>query len=84
MAVLFDGPRRLEAFLAEARDRGLARAAAADLAAIDGALLAALAAVEDRRVACVVTLVDDHLYLDVNGRALDGPLHRGSSSGSAP
>src|SRR5512141_50251 len=36
VAVLFDGARRLAAFLAEARERRLGRAAAADLAAIDG------------------------------------------------
>jgi len=76
VAVLFDGPRRLAAFLAEARERGLDRAAGADLAAVDGPLLSALAAVDDRRVKLVVTLVADHLYLEVNGRALDGPLHR--------
>ena len=76
VAVLFDGPRRLAAFLAEARERGFARAAAADLAAVDGPFLAALAAVDARRIEVVVTIVADHLYLEVNGRALDAPLHR--------
>jgi uncharacterized protein YaeQ len=76
VAVLLDGPRRLAAFLAEAREGGLARAAAADLAAVDGPLLAGLAAVDERRIRVVVTLVADHLYLEVNGRTLDGPLHR--------
>jgi uncharacterized protein YaeQ len=79
VAVLFDGARRLAAFLAEARERGLARAAAADLAAVDGPLLAELAAVDERRIRLVVTLVADHLYLEVNGRALEGPLHRAGS-----
>jgi uncharacterized protein YaeQ len=79
VAVLFDGPRRLAAFLADAREHDLARAASADLAAVDGPLLAELAAVEERRVKLVVTLVADHLYLEVNGRALDGPLHRAAS-----
>jgi uncharacterized protein YaeQ len=76
VAVLFDGPRRLAAFLAEARERGLARAEAAELAAIDGPLLAELAGLDERRLKVVVTLVADHLYLEVNGRTLDGPLHR--------
>jgi uncharacterized protein YaeQ len=80
VAVLFDGPRRLAAFLAEARERGLARAAAADLAALDAPLLAELAALDDRRLKVVVTLVADHLYLDVKGRTLDGPLHRGGAA----
>ena len=76
VAVLFEGPRRLAAFLGEARERGLARAEAADLAAIDGSLLAELAAIEGRRLKVVATLVADHLYLEVNGRPLEGPLHR--------
>lgn len=76
VAVLFDGARRLAAFLAEARERGLARAGGADLAAIDGPMLAELAALDERRLKVVATLVADHLYLEVNGRTLDGPLHR--------
>jgi uncharacterized protein YaeQ len=79
VAVLFDGPRRLAAYLAEARERGLARAQAVDLAAADGPLLAGLAAIEERRIAVVATLVADHLYLEVSGRAMDGPLHRAGS-----
>jgi uncharacterized protein YaeQ len=79
VAVLFDGARHLAAFLAEARGRGLVRASAADLAAVDGPLLAELATIDDRRSEVIVTLVADHLYLDVNGRTLDGPLHRAPS-----
>jgi uncharacterized protein YaeQ len=83
VAVLFDGPRRLEAYLAEARERELSRAVAVDLAALDDRLLAALAACDERRLQVVMTLVADHLYLEVNGRALDAPLHRGAGAGSA-
>src|SRR5512134_2045945 len=79
VAVLFEGPRRLAAFLDEARSRGLARAEAADLAAIDGPLLAELASIDGRRLKVVATLVADHLYLEVSGRSLDGPLHRGTT-----
>lgn len=82
VAVLLDGPRRLDAYLAEARDGGLARAAAVDLAAVDDRLLAELAAREERRLQVVMTLVADHLYLEVNGRTLDAPLHRGAGVGS--
>ena len=78
VAVLFEGPRRLAAFLAEAEEGGLARARDADLAAVDGAMLAELAAIDERRLRVVATFVADHLYLEVNGRALDGPLHRGA------
>jgi uncharacterized protein YaeQ len=76
VAVLFDGARRLTAFLGEARERGLARASAADLAAMDGPVLAELATIAERRSKVIVTLVADHMYIDVNGRTLDGPLHR--------
>jgi hypothetical protein len=79
VAVLLDGPRRLAAFVAEARERGLARAAAAELAAIDGPMLAELSALDERRLKVIATLVADHVYLDVNGRTLDGPLHRAAS-----
>jgi uncharacterized protein YaeQ len=79
VAVLFDGPRRLSAFVGEARERNLARVGAADLAAIDGALMAELAGMDERRLKVIATLVADHLYLEVNGRALDGPLHRPGS-----
>jgi uncharacterized protein YaeQ len=76
VAVLFESPRRLGAFLAEARERRLGRAAGADLAAADPALLAALSERDERRIHASVTLVADHLYVDVGGRTLDGPLHR--------
>ena len=78
VAVLFESPRRLEAFLAEARAERFSRAAAADLAAVDPAFLAELGAREERRIKASVTLVADHLYVEVGGRTLDAPLHRGS------
>jgi uncharacterized protein YaeQ len=76
VAVLFESPRRLAAFAAEARARGLERALAADLAAFDGELLAELAEIDARRIRVVATFVADHLYVDANGRTVDGPLHR--------
>jgi uncharacterized protein YaeQ len=76
VAVLFDGPRRLAAFLTDAREGGFDRVEAADLAAADAELLSELATLEERRLRVTLTLVADHLYLDVNGRSLDGPLHR--------
>lgn len=79
VAVLFDGPRRLAAFRSEAGERGFARALAADLAAVDGPILAQLATSNQRRIKVLVTFVADHLYLEVNGDTLDGPLHRAGS-----
>jgi uncharacterized protein YaeQ len=76
VAVLFESPRRLEAFLAEAREGRFARAAAADLAAVDPALLAELGARDERRIKTSITLVADHVYVEVGGRTVEGPLHR--------
>jgi uncharacterized protein YaeQ len=76
VAVLFESPRRLEAFLSEAREGGLARLARAELAAADPALVSRLAAREDRRFKGSITLVSDHLYIEVGGEMLEAPLTR--------
>jgi len=77
VAVLLESPRRLSSYVEEARDAHLARATSGvDLAAVDGALLAKLATMDDRRLEVVVTLVADHLYVEVNGVTVDGPLCR--------
>lgn len=76
VAVLFESPRRLEAFVTEARAAGLARVEAAELAAADPGLLRFLAAHDDRRARVAVTLVSDHFYVDLGGESADGPLHR--------
>jgi hypothetical protein len=68
----------MEAFVAEARDRGLARLAAVELAAADPALVAALARWDERRVKVGFTFVADHVYVDVSGETLDGALERAS------
>jgi hypothetical protein len=39
-------------------------------------MLSTLAGIDGRRIAVSVTLVADHLYLEVDGRTLDAPLHR--------
>jgi uncharacterized protein YaeQ len=78
VAALLDSPRRLEAFVAEAREAKLDRIARAQLAAIDPELLRALSAHEERRIRVAVTLVSEHLYVDLGGETLDAPLHRAS------
>jgi uncharacterized protein YaeQ len=80
VAVLFEGPRRMDAFVAEARERAIGRLAKVELAAVDPPLLAALAGKDDRRIKVAVTLVTDHLYMTVGAESLDGPLHRASVS----
>jgi uncharacterized protein YaeQ len=77
VAVLFDSPRRMEAFVEEARGAGLARLGRVALAAVDPALLATLAANEERRTRMSLTIVGDHLYVERDGRTFDGPLSRG-------
>lgn len=76
VAVLFESPRRLAAFLAEGQERRLERLSRADLAAVDPPLLAWLSSRDDRRLRASITLVADHLYLDLSGETQDGPLHR--------
>jgi len=78
VAALFDGPARLEAFLAEARAKKLSRLGRVELLAVDPALLKALAAREERRVRMSLTAVGDHLYVQRGGESLDGPLIRGN------
>jgi uncharacterized protein YaeQ len=76
VAALFDAPQRLEAFAAAAREAGCTRLGRAELAAVDAQLLAALASRDERRVKLGLTFVGDHLYVDVAGEALDGPMPR--------
>jgi uncharacterized protein YaeQ len=81
VAVLFDSPRRMEAFVEEAREAGLARLGRAQLGAVDPRFLAELASSEERRTRLSLTIVGDHLYLERGGRSLDCPLARAYVSG---
>jgi len=76
VAALFDAPARLDTFVAEAVELGLARLGRVELVAVEPALLRGLAAVEERRSRLVVTVVGDHLYVERGREALDGPLYR--------
>lgn len=76
VAVLFESPPKLQAFLEAARAEEVSHLDRADLAAVDAALLRALGQLEGRRWKVSVTLVGDHLYLTVDGESLDGPLTR--------
>lgn len=78
VGVLFDSPRALDAFVAAAEAAGLSRLSRVELAAVDPALLAALAEVDERRARLTLTIVADHLYVQRGGRSLDGPLTRRS------
>ncbi|HEY3446788.1 MAG TPA: YaeQ family protein [Myxococcales bacterium] len=79
VAVLFESPAKLEAFLSEARAAGLSRLGEVELVAADPELVATLGAKDGRRAKLSLTLVGDHAYLDVGGTACDGPLTRGSA-----
>jgi uncharacterized protein YaeQ len=76
VAVLFDSPRRMEAFVAEANAAALGRLARVSLAAVDPAFLGTLAATEDRRSRLSLTIVGDHLYVERDGISFDAPLLR--------
>ena len=81
VAVLFESPRRLRAFADELVEGRFARARRAEVAAVEPAVLGALAGLEARRFAGSVTFVEDHVYLDVGGQTVDGPLHRIGTTG---
>ena len=76
VAVLFDSPRRMEAFVAEANAASLGRLARVSLAALEPSFLATLAANEERRTRLSLTIVGDHLYVERDGRTFDAPLLR--------
>jgi uncharacterized protein YaeQ len=78
VGVLLDAPARLDAFLEAARQGPLGRLREAVFAAVEPSLLTGLAAVEERRTRCGITIVGDHLYVERGGTTLDGPLSRGS------
>ena len=80
VAVFFESPRRMEAFVAAARAEGLSRLARVELLAVEPALTAALSQNETRRCRLSVTIVGDHFYVERDGRSLDGPVVRGSAS----
>jgi uncharacterized protein YaeQ len=77
VAVLFDAPRRMEAFLAEARAGRPERVAKAELAAVPEEVLRPLSRHEDRRLKLGLTIADEHLYFDLGGESFDGALVRG-------
>lgn len=78
VAVLFESPQRMEAFLTSAREEKLHRLARAELKAVDSALVAALASRDERRSKGSVTIVGDHFYVERAGENVDGPLSHGA------
>jgi uncharacterized protein YaeQ len=82
VSVLFDSPRRMAAFLSEARERRLARLAQAELAAVDPEWLRVLSAQDERRIRLSLTFVADHVYAELAGRMHDAPLERGAYGGA--
>ena len=84
VAVLFDSPRRMEAFVDEAQRAGLKRVAQVELAALPPDLLKALASHDERRVKGSLTFADGHLYAEIEGVALDGALVRAALPAGPP
>jgi len=78
VGVLFDAPSRMEAFIAEAREARRSRLARVELLAASPALIAALAARDERRTRIAITVVGDHVYAERGDQTFDGPLARGS------
>jgi uncharacterized protein YaeQ len=79
VALFFESPRRLEAFVAAAQSEGLSRLGRVELLAVDPVLPAALAEDHARRCRLSITIVGDHFYVERNGRNSDGAVVRGSA-----
>jgi uncharacterized protein YaeQ len=78
VAVVFESKDKMDAFIAAAREGALKRLGSVSLAAVDSSLVDALAASEDRRAKIAVTIAGDHLYIEREGKTLDGAIERGS------
>ena len=77
VAVVFEAERRLQELAAEAQAGGRPeRLRRAELLALPESVLRPLAGREERRVRLGLTIVADHLYLDLGGETLEGPLSR--------
>jgi uncharacterized protein YaeQ len=79
VAVFFESPQRLEAFLAAAQAEKLSRLSRVELLAMDPKVASALAEKDERRHKLAVTIVGDHFYVEQGKRSVDGPLLRGSA-----
>ena len=78
VVTLFESTLRLEQFTLAAREEKLSRLGRVELWAAPAEVLATLGEMEGRRAKASVTIVGDHLYLEREGRSIDGPLVRGS------
>jgi uncharacterized protein YaeQ len=78
--VVFAGDRRRKELLAEleAAPRAIKGAERVTLWTFDPALVRAAAENEERRQRWVITIVGDHVYLEIDGKAIDGPVERAS------
>jgi uncharacterized protein YaeQ len=73
---IFGGAARRDRFVATAHATGQRGLERAELAAIDGELVAALGELDAPRTTWSITLVADHLYLDADGATFDGAVER--------
>jgi uncharacterized protein YaeQ len=78
VAVFFESPLRMEAFLASAQAEKVSRLGRVELLAMDPALPLALAAREERRHKLAVTIVGEHFYVEQGKSSFDGGLSRGA------
>lgn len=79
--VLLDDPKRARELVAELGAARWPRACPPPRVwVVDAALVAALAARQERRQRWAVTVVGDHFYIDVDGRTLNGAVVRADSS----
>jgi uncharacterized protein YaeQ len=76
VAVLFESALRLEQFVTAAKYEKLDRLGRVELATAPAEVLARLALMDQRRAKLGITIVEDHLYLELDGESVDGAIER--------
>jgi len=77
IVVLFESTQRCEQFVTAAKYEKLNRLGRVELATAPAEVLARLALADQRRAKLGLTIVEDHLYVEIEGDAVDGAIERG-------
>jgi uncharacterized protein YaeQ len=78
VAVFFESPERMQTFIDTAHREQLGRLGRVALAAVDPALVTALAGDDERRTRAQITIAGDHFYIERKDQTFDGAITRGT------
>ena len=82
VVVLFESALRSEQFVTAAKYEKLTRLARVELATAPPEVLERLARTDQRRAKFGLTIVEDHLYVEIEGDSVDGAIERGPELGA--